>query len=106
MLVRPATPALTFTKFAPARSDASIKWVGSQIWQGAPRADSLLVADCIDEEWAKSLANSFNDATAMTAKIAAGNQVFRDMLAAISEPALSFKATDPQVAETFSALVA
>jgi len=103
MLARPAHPGLTYTKFAPARPDKAIKWVGAQIWEGAPREESLLVADCLTEEWAKSLSVSFNDATIMTAKVAAANQVIRDLLAAISTSAQACTLTDPATAEALTA---
>lgn len=106
MLARPAHPPLTYTKFSPARPDTAIKWTGAQIWQGAPRADGLLVADCIDEEWAKSLANSFNEATSMSAKVAAATQALRDLVLSLSESAEEYKATDPKVAEGLTALIA
>jgi len=106
MLTRPASPGLTYTKFAPARPDATIKWPGAQIWQGNPRADSLLLADCIDEEWAKSLATAYNDGTVMTTKIAAANQVIRELLVAISESARECKLAQPEIAEALSGMVA
>jgi len=105
MLARPAQPALTFSKFAPARPDKAIKWVGAQVWQGPSRSESLLVADCVDEEWAKSLSVAYNDVTALNVKVVAANQLVRDLLAGLTESALAYKSTEPQVAETLSALV-
>ncbi len=98
-------PTLTYTKFSPARPDTAIKWAGAQIWFGPPRAESLLVADCIDEEWAKSLALAYNNVTSLTAKMAAANQVVRDLLAAVSGSAKELELADPKAAKSLSALV-
>ena len=98
-------PTLTYTKFAPAHPDKAIKWAGAQIWQGPARSQSLLVADCIDEEWAKTLAVAYNDALTLNSKVASANQVLRDLLAAVSESAQGYKVTDPLISEALAVLV-
>jgi len=105
MLRQPAQPTLTYTKFAPARPDKAIKWVGAQIWQGPPRAESTLVADCLDEEWAKSLASGYSDAQASNLKLAAAHQILRDVLNAISESEQEYKESDPRISDAFSKLL-
>ncbi len=64
-----------------------------------------MVADCIDEEWAKSLALAYNNVTSLTAKMAAANQVVRDLLAAVSGSAKELELADPKAAKSLSALV-
>jgi hypothetical protein len=106
MLSRPAQPALTFTKFAPARPDKAIKWVGAQIWHGPQRAESTLVADCLDEEWAKTLASGYNDAQVLNTKLAAVNQILRDVLSTVAESQQEYKESEPQISNAISTLLA
>ena len=105
MLSRPAQPALTFTKFAPARPDKAIKWIGAQIWQGPPRSEGTLVADCLNEDWAKSLASGYNDSQALIIKLAAANQALRDVFSAIADSQQEYKESDPRISDAISKLL-
>jgi len=78
----------------------------SDLAHGAPRSENLLVADCQNEEWAKSLAATYNDAPAISAKLEVANQILNDLLDALSVSAKECKARDAEMAETLSVLVA
>jgi len=105
MLGQTAQPSLTFTKFAPARPDRVIKWPGAQIWNGPGRTENTLVADCIDENWAKSLSTSYNEVQALNTKLAAANVLIRDLLIAVTDSAKECKSTDQAVSESLTETV-
>lgn len=63
------------------------------------------MADCIDEDWAQSLALAYSGSVVIKGKVAAANQLIRDLLASVSASAMECTSTDPSVSEALTALV-